>query len=60
MYVRLYSRLQIKVGGKKESHILQLFDCRVRAGRTGFQIPAGARDFSLLQIFQTGSGALLV
>jgi hypothetical protein len=25
MYVRLYSRLQIKVGGKKESHILQLF-----------------------------------
>ena len=58
MYVRVYSRPQIKVGGKKESHILPFFDCRVRAGRAGFKIPAGTRDLSLLRIFQTGSGAL--
>ena len=30
---------------------------RLRAGRTGVQIPAGIRDICHLQIVQTGSGA---
>ena len=33
---------------------------RLRAGRSGFRVPAGARDLSLFRAFQIGSGVHLV
>jgi len=54
MYVRVYSRPQIKVGGKKESHILTAV---YGLDKPGLEFRLGQGIF-LLRIFHTGAGAL--